>query len=382
MYARFGLTLTVTHACNLRCSYCYAGEKFHRTMSERVGRKAIDRALASLLPGGTLELGFFGGEPLLEARLVGRLIDHTRARSRSERKSAVLNVTTNGTVVKDAAWSIMSDPEVALAISCDGRPDVHDRHRIRCDGAGSSGRVVSTIRRLVADGKPFSVIMVVRPDTVHVLPESMTFLFDLGVSRLEPSLDIWATWTARDIARLEHAVERCADVWRDGLPDCGIGWFDEKAAELAELPAPPTARCGFGRGEIAVAPSGRLYPCERLIGADAADNPMALPVGIDEGADFLFETVTAERSGEACDACAMRSSCNTLCRCSNYVRTGRVDRPDRLLCAWNQACLTQTARVLNELTPHAASSSTSLPIRLGLYPQEQQDGFAGMSEIA
>jgi sulfatase maturation enzyme AslB (radical SAM superfamily) len=57
MYSRFGLVLMVTHACNLKCEYCYTGVKIHRVMGESVGRKAIDRAIASLEAGATLELG-------------------------------------------------------------------------------------------------------------------------------------------------------------------------------------------------------------------------------------------------------------------------------------------------------------------------------------
>ena len=78
MYAQFGLVLMVTHACNLRCTYCYTREKFNKTMPEATGRRAIERAVASMSPGGKLELSFFGGEPLLEAELIGRLIDFAR----------------------------------------------------------------------------------------------------------------------------------------------------------------------------------------------------------------------------------------------------------------------------------------------------------------
>jgi len=351
MYAQFGLVLMVTHACNLRCSYCYTGEKFRKAMPERLGRASIDRALASVSAGGRLELGFFGGEPLLEAGLVSALIDHARNRTTADDKSLALSLTTNGTLTDADAWSVMTDPEVDLAISCDGLPQVHDRHRLGCGGEGSAERVVSCIRRLVIEGRPFRVAMVVRSDTVELLPESMEYLQGLGVRRLEPSIDVWAEWSAEQIAALERSIARCALIWRDGLPDLSIGWFDEKAAQLASLAAPPTARCGFGHGEIAVAPSGRLYPCERLIGDDADDNPMALPGRVDDGADFLDYGMAPQRSDKACDACAMQSMCSTICRCSNYVRTGDVRRPDRLLCAWNQACLIETARVLHELAP-------------------------------
>ena len=79
MYTRFGLTLMVTHACNLRCTYCYGGEKFNRSLPVSLGIRAIDRAIASIQDGGLLELGFFGGEPLLEASLIHRVIPSTES---------------------------------------------------------------------------------------------------------------------------------------------------------------------------------------------------------------------------------------------------------------------------------------------------------------
>ena len=78
MYNRYSLTLMLTHDCNLRCSYCYMGAKSGRVMPESLGRKAIDRAIASLEDKGELELGFFGGEPLLEPALLGSLIKYAQ----------------------------------------------------------------------------------------------------------------------------------------------------------------------------------------------------------------------------------------------------------------------------------------------------------------
>src|SRR4051812_20436640 len=109
MYQRFSLVLMVNHACNLRCTYCYTGAKVQRPMPEAVGTTAIDRALASLAPGGTLQLGFFGGEPLIEAPLVQRLIAHARRRGAAANCGVELSLTTNGTQASDEAWSVMTD---------------------------------------------------------------------------------------------------------------------------------------------------------------------------------------------------------------------------------------------------------------------------------
>jgi len=48
-----------------------------------------------------------------------------------------------------------------------------------------------------------------------------------------------------------------------------------------------------------------------------------------------------------CTICTVSNLCSTTCRCSNYVRTGRVDRPDGLLCLLNQICLRETAQRLS-----------------------------------
>src|SRR4051795_10707522 len=128
----------VNHACNLRCTYCYTGAKFSRAMTTEIGRRAIDRALASIAPGGALELGFFGGEPLLEAELIKNLLEYAAAQARHRRVEISPGITTNGTITTDSAWSVLTRRDVDLSISFDGLPAVHDRHRVTADGSGTS----------------------------------------------------------------------------------------------------------------------------------------------------------------------------------------------------------------------------------------------------
>lgn len=348
MFARFGLVLTVTHACNLRCTYCYAGEKFRRRMPESIGRRAIERATWSLSPGGRLELSFFGGEPLLEARLISSLIDFAQATASTSNASVSFSLTTNGTQSRPEAWEIMTRPDLELTISHDGLPEAHDRHRVGLDGAGCSSKVEETMRRLIEVEREFSVIAVVRPDTAHLLPEGLAYLRDLGVRRVEPSLDLWTRWTEADAARLEQAIARAARLWAASLPEFAVSWFDTRLARLARVPESEGVACGFGVGEIAVAPSGRLYPCERLIGEDREDNPMRLPGHVLEGEDFLPLEEPPGRANPSCDACALSSACSTTCRCSNYVRTGDPRRPDGLLCLLDRACFREVALAVSE----------------------------------
>ena len=317
-------------------------------MTDEIGTTAIERAVRSSEPGGLLDLGFFGGEPLLEAELIAGLIDFARMKCQPHGLRLKLQLTTNGTLCSGAAWKILAMPEMQIHISHDGLPEIHDRHRRGIDGRGTSSRVLETIDRLVENDVNCGVVMVVRPDSIDSLPDGIRYLRSRGVRHIEPSLDLWTSWKRADSTRLEQALYRIADVWREGLPENSIGWFDEKAAHIAGLPREVTARCGFGDGELAVTPSGNLYPCERLIGDDSPDNPMRLPGHVFD--DICFQLMPAPgRSNDACGTCGISQQCNTTCRCANYVRTGDIRRPDGLLCLLDQVCFRETARILGNL---------------------------------
>jgi uncharacterized protein len=347
LFQRFSLTLMVTRNCTLRCDYCYAGRKGCSRLSEEFGRRAIDRALASMADGAALDLSFFGGEPLLEPERIELLIDHAETHARPRRVRVSPGLTTNGTLWQGAAWRLMTRPGMRVAVSHDGIPELHDRHRPFADGRASSGVVLRTLRALAEAGVRPRVVSVVRPDTVGCLAAGIEFLHEsCGARRFDPTLDLWTRWTAGDVVRLEEAVERLAEFWRGHLPESSISWLDEKAARLMGVPCGPTARCGFGRGELAVATSGRLYPCERLIGEDEAESPARLPGHVcDTGRFPVFLPPPVERP-EACERCRVASLCDVSCRCSNYLRTGDAGRPDGLLCRWNRACIRAVGRVL------------------------------------
>jgi len=326
-------------------------------MCDEVGNTAIQRAMASIKQGGRLDLGFFGGEPLLEAPAILRWMQFARDQGRAAGVGVEFHLTTNGTLASDAAWQLLTKTDLRIAVSFDGLPAVHDRFRIYADGRPSSGAVEQTIRRLVEMQKRFSVIMVVRPQTAAQVPEGIRYLRSLGVRSIEPSLDLWTHWTHEEARVLRRAIAEAADLWLEGLPLHALSWFDEKALQLARIPA-ACARCGFGDGELAIAPSGNLYPCERLIGEDAPAHPLRFAGHVlDGGRDFPPLSHAAGKQAEACTSCGMNGLCNTSCRCSNFVRTGDIRRPDGLLCMLNQACLEEVAARMQPVKP-----ARSLPV--------------------
>jgi uncharacterized protein len=347
----FALTLMVNHACNLRCNYCYTGAKINRPMPHSVGVAAIDRACRSLGLAGVLDLGFFGGEPLLESTRILDWMRYARHRAGASAMRVRFTLTTNGTIDNSEAWEVMLDPDLELAISCDGPPAVHDQHRRDAHNRPTSAEVETTLRKLVSLGRSFRVVAVVRPDNLDHISANLEYFYDLGIRHVDLSLDLWTAWTAGDGRRLGSAITAAANLWRRWLPDFSLNWFDVKAAALAQLPSTEeNTRCGFGTGEIAVAPSGRLYPCERVIGEDPLGHPLCLSGHATDSGDFLHFTTDTFARCSTCSQCALAPACDTTCRCSNFIRTGNVNRPDGLLCILNKAIAQATAAVLTTST--------------------------------
>ena len=354
----FALTLMVNHACNLRCTYCYTGAKFSFRLPFETGQTAIQRAFRSLIPRGTLTLGFFGGEPLMEAPRILKWMTYARQLARESDKRVNFALTTNGTVTHPQAWQVIVAEDLELAVSFDGSPSIHDRHRRDVHGKATSATIQETIRRLLEAAKDFRVVTVVRPDNLADLSNGIEFLHALGVHAVDLSLDLWTSWSSRDAQSLQTLVANLSKLWAQWLPHFSLSWFDAKLAELARLQkTTETVRCGFGDGEIAVAPSGRLYPCERLIGEDRPGNPLCLPGNALEGDDFLDSQTSNFTRCSPCSQCALAFACDTFCRCSNFIRTGDTNRPDGLLCLFNKAVATAVADVLDNRSPIPNSPS-------------------------
>jgi len=168
------------------------------------------------------------------------------------------------------------------------------------------------------------------------------------VRRFVFSLNVWAEWGQDAGRELAREVARCGKIWAKNLPNVGMSWFDEKLALMAGDSIEMTAACSFGNGEVAVAPSGNLYPCERMIGDDSEGNGTWTVGHVSDGDDFVGALHAPCRRCEACNECEIAPYCNTTCRCSNYIRTGDVRTPDGLLCLLNHLCFGEVAALLKE----------------------------------
>lgn len=340
-----GVSLNVTSACNLGCSYCYADRgRFagaqRGTMSAATARAAVDALLASCDRRSRATVGFLGGEPFLHPALVHETVAYAGARAAELGQPIGFSVTTNGTRLRTADHALVRAHHFAVTVSVDGGRERHDLLRRDLLGRGTFDDVVAGVAPLLADPGLATVTAratVTAPDID--LQERYDALTAVGFGRIgfSPvrlgfgalSADDWPRWTAASIALAERELA--------SLLAGGETGYDNFVTALRRLHAGSAAPfpCGAGGGYASVSTEGRWYACHRAIG----DAEYALGdehTAVDPGRQEEFLTARHVDRGEPCRSCWARYLCSGGCHQEAPARTPASCTAIR---AWLDHCL-------------------------------------------
>jgi uncharacterized protein len=159
--------------CNINCSYCYwfrdadvykkpallsveSEDAFCRRLEEHIREFGLEQFMLAL----------HGGEPLLfpKHRFVALLkkLDAIADRTGCHIERAV---TTNAILIDEEWTDIFKAYDVAVTVSLDGPPDIHDRHRVDFKGRGTHADTLHGIACLRAAGIEPGLISVCNPST-------------------------------------------------------------------------------------------------------------------------------------------------------------------------------------------------------------------------
>jgi uncharacterized protein len=285
---------------------------------------------------GPPQISFFGGEPLLQMDLIRQCIAYAESRSNTVGKPYRLSITTNGLGVDETTAAFLGSKAVDVTLSFDGVREAQDACRPYRDGRSSFSDTEAALHRLLRHVSDPAVCAVVSPENVHHLPASIDFLLAAGARRLMLNPNFFADWSdgQLDLWRqgYEHAAMRFEEAYVAGVP-LNINFITAKVITHLKGGYDPCDCCDFGCKEIAVAPSGNIYPCQRMVGEDTEDLGLMGDVfgGIDPTMVAELVTCREVRSPE-CLQCDLRRRCRNWCSCVNHMLTGRFDRTGGLVC--------------------------------------------------
>lgn len=142
--------MQVTQNCNLRCAYCcYTGDKYNnrehsnKIMSLEIMKKSVDFLMKHSTNSTKVDIGFYGGEPLLEFDNIKRLIEYIE--ERYPYKSISYSMTTNGTLFNQENIKFLIKKNINVMISLDGPRELHNINRVFANGQGSFDKIMENV---------------------------------------------------------------------------------------------------------------------------------------------------------------------------------------------------------------------------------------------
>lgn len=345
-------TLCITLRCNLACNYCYVS-KNQATMSLPTARRALDFLFERTPPKSKIEIGFFGGEPLLEFPLLCAVTDLIESHSSYDASLVSLTITTNGTIFSNTIAAFLKAHAFKVCVSCDGPPQVQNLFRRTASGRDTARLVESTLIAGLQALPTLLVNAVFHPETFHYLPETLDYLSGLGLRQIFLNPDFSARWTRLDAEDLPGIYRAMADRyirWYLRHDPHFVNLIDTKIAVLMRGGYRPQERCQMGTGELAITPDGGLYPCERLIGSgtDGLYRIGSIEQGLDPSRLACRSAPNGQHQSE-CEDCSIKDYCMNWCGCSNSFMTGYYNRVGPFLCASERAVIQTSMEVFSTL---------------------------------
>jgi hypothetical protein len=211
------LLVLVTRECPFSCVSC----AMHRGPGA-ISREDLRRGVELLLlEEGSLELQYFGGEPLLEYELVRGAAAEAADLARQRGRRLTQIVTTSLLPLTAERAKELAARGVEFLVSLDGELPVHSRQRPTRAGAYPWETIHRHLDGLLGSGASYTVNMVVRPESVESLPAGVSFLLERGVKRFQFAYALGVRWGRERMAAFETALTRadalCADKGADVL---------------------------------------------------------------------------------------------------------------------------------------------------------------------
>ena len=336
------MCLNIAHDCQLRCKYCFASTgdfgQGRKLMTLETGKNAIDFLLENSGDRKNLELDFFGGEPLMNFKVVKQIVEYARSREAEYNKKFRFTITTNGLLLDDEKIEFINKEMSNVVLSIDGRKEVNDYFRVLPNGQGCYDMILPKYQKLVAGRGDKEYYVRGTFTNKHTdFANDVFALYEAGFDQIsiEPVVgegDEYAL-TEKDLSVVFKEYENLANRILENEKNGGkfnffhfMIYLDQGPCAIKRLRG-----CGCGNDYVAITPDGDIYPCHQFVGME--EYKMG---NIDEGtfnqemkADFANCHVYSKPE---CRKCWAKFYCSGGCNANNYQYMGDVRSAHKISC--------------------------------------------------
>lgn len=339
------LCLHVTHDCNLRCEYCFAGQGDYNSgkamMSYEVGQKALEFLMEHSGKRRHLEVDFFGGEPLMNFDVVKRLTAYGRELEKKYDKKIQFTMTTNCLLVNDEVLDFCAREIGNVVISMDGRKASHDGVRKTVAGGASYDYVLPRAQKLGLARQSAEQEYYVRATFTKKnldFCEDVLALADAGFTQISVEPVVLEKGNplaiqSEDLPVVLAEYEKLADIIVEREKEGKWFNFFHFMVDLDGGPclSKRMGGCGAGSEYVAVTPQGDIYPCHQFVGQEEYKMGSVLTDEFDEEEQSRFAHNNLTEKKE-CRNCWAKYFCGGGCIANAAQFSGDIAVPYEIAC--------------------------------------------------
>jgi len=321
------ISLNVAQICNMRCIYCYGsdgeyGEK--GLVKEATAFQAIDWLIKKSLDAKDISIIFFGGEPLLNFRLIKKVVNYAKRKAKNVNKTVHFSITTNGTLFNDRINKFLNKNKFSVTISFDGDAKIQNKNRPLKNGIDSYEYTKPLIENFLKSRKGNATGRATITRYFEDLSTIRKTLVEIGFKRysLTPvsgSVDSDYYLCPDNERKILIDLQTQADEITDLIKNRESIKSKLLLSYLKILRTREKKQysCGAGKGLGAISINGDVYPCHRFVGIDSFKMGNVNGNNLLNREKFLLDNVFDRKQ---CNTCWARYFCGGGCYHENLVK--------------------------------------------------------------
>ena len=343
--SNFAINLNLTSACNLNCTYCFArggdyGDK-KDNMSEDILPALRNLILHNVTPSKKVRFEYFGGEPLLNEKMVHALIRFSHELEEEHGIHILHRVSTNLTKLSDSLLKALCEANFVVSVSIDGTKAVQDMQRPSRNGRSSYDTILDNVKRI--KGTNPNIRTVARMTVAQKDTPILDNIVDLISSGLFDYVSIYpASVLSRDGLRYvyyfdDDIKEQYHNMFTHYHELCRMSGFKgflevEKILDSLLHGKLSVSHCSAGGNYCTISSDASIVTCHRLCG-------QAAYVLNRDGTGILDHALQAKWSKKVdddsvCCKCYARYICGGGCKQEHISRTGSLSTKNTDACAY------------------------------------------------
>ncbi|GBK62309.1 MAG: SPASM domain-containing protein [Paenibacillus macerans] len=334
----YSISLEVNQKCNLRCKYCYLGDKAGSVMSLKTAKQSVDLAFdqAVIHRDKKIWFDFIGGEALIDFPLLNQILQYIQDKNKDKQYHVKLSMTSNATLLNSEIIDWLAENNFDLKVSIDGKKDVHDLNRVTIHNRGSFDAILKNWKHVREyerkAGKYIQATNVITRNNYMHYGETVKFLVEeLGIKIVDTAIDLSVDWKKDELTVICDEINKVFSFYEQCAAERkAFGWsFINEVFSSVEKKR-KFYSCGAGIISLYVRTDGTFYPChaymveeESLGNADQGLNRNKI--------EYLKNLNSIDN--ENCNRCEIYEVCGAKgCIMQSLETNGDVNLPDPTLC--------------------------------------------------